>query len=123
MTYTSPSGSRRPVADSLRQELRRGTLVLAVLAALRAELNGTAVREALASAGVDIEEGALYPMLRRLENQGLLTSEWRLDGSRNKRFYSLSPLGSETYAVLLQEWRLQTAGLSALTRSDDDDAD
>ena len=120
----SPPGSisgKRAAVDALRQELRRGTLVLAVLAVLRDEMNGTAVREALAEGGVDIEEGALYPMLRRLEEQGLLASEWRLEGSRKKRFYLLSAAGSATYDTLLGEWRQQTAGLRALTRSDADE--
>ena len=113
--------TKRPVVEALRQELRRGTLVLAVLAVLRGEKNGTMVRDALAEAGVEIEEGALYPMLRRLEDQGLLMSEWRVEGSRNKRFYRLSPAGADTYATLLAEWREQTAGLTALTRSKPDD--
>jgi PadR family transcriptional regulator, regulatory protein PadR len=111
----SASPTKRPVADALRQELRRGTLVLAVLAVLREEANGTAVRDALARGGVEIEEGALYPMLRRLEEQTLLTSEWRTEGARNKRFYRLSSTGAETYATLLSEWRQQTTGLEALT--------
>ncbi len=121
MTASGPAGGKRAVVDALRQELRRGALVLAVLAVLRQEMNGTAVRETLAAGGVEIEEGALYPMLRRLEQQGLLASEWRLDGSRNKRFYLLSSVGSTTYAALLDEWREQTAGLHALTRSDADE--
>jgi PadR family transcriptional regulator, regulatory protein PadR len=109
------SPTKRPVADALRQELRRGTLVLAVLAVLREEANGTAVRDALARGGVEIDEGALYPMLRRLEEQALLMSEWRTEGSRNKRFYRLSSIGAETYTTLLSEWRQQTIGLEALT--------
>jgi len=63
--------------EKLRLELRRGSLVLAVLAALRTERYGYTLRKQLADAGLAIEEGALYPMLRRLETQGLLTSEWR----------------------------------------------
>jgi len=63
------------IFESLRQELRRGTLILAVLAQLREERYGYSLRQALASVGVEIDEGALYPMLRRLEAQGLLASE------------------------------------------------
>ena len=62
------------IFESLRQELRRGTLILAVLAQLREERYGYSLRQALGSVGVDIDEGALYPMLRRLEAQGLLAS-------------------------------------------------
>ena len=79
------------IVESLRLELRRGSLILAVLGQLRAEHYGYTLRKALSDAGVEIDEGALYPMLRRLESQGLLTSEWREEEKRNKRFYHLSP--------------------------------
>ena len=118
-----PIVSKRPPIDGLRQELRRGTLVLAVLAVLRIEQNGTGVQDALADVDIDIEEGPLYPMLRRLEDQGLLTSEWRAEGSRTKRFYKLSPFGAETYAQLLREWRLQSAALNSLTGGSDGRSD
>src|ERR1700754_3323059 len=65
------------IFESLRLELRRGSLILAVLGQLKAEHYGYTLRRALGEAGVEIDEGALYPMLRRLESQGLLTSEWR----------------------------------------------
>jgi DNA-binding PadR family transcriptional regulator len=91
--------------EGLRQELRRGSLILAVLGHLRSEHYGYTLRKALAEIGIEIEEGALYPMLRRLEAQGLLTSEWREEDKRNKRFYRLSPLGSQVLARLAAEWR------------------
>ena len=78
------------ILESLRLELRRGSLILAVLGQLRREHYGYTLRKALAQAGVEIDEGALYPMLRRLETQGLLTSEWREEAKRNKRYYRLS---------------------------------
>jgi PadR family transcriptional regulator PadR len=90
--------------DSLRLELRRGCLTLAVLAQLRAEHYGYTLRKALADLGLDIDEGTLYPLLRRLETQGLLTSEWREEGGRNKRFYRLSPDGRQMLKQLLAEW-------------------
>ncbi len=70
--------------DSLRLELRRGNLVLAVLAQLRTEHYGYALRTALSDLGLDIDEGTLYPLLRRLETQELLTSEWREEGGRRQ---------------------------------------
>ncbi len=91
--------------EGLRQELRRGSLILAVLGHLRSEHYGYTLRKALADIGIEIEEGALYPMLRRLEAQGLLTSEWREEDKRNKRFYRLSPQGIEILARLAAEWR------------------
>jgi PadR family transcriptional regulator PadR len=90
--------------DSLRLELRRGCLILAVLAQLREEFYGYTLRTALAAQGLAIEESTLYPLLRRLETQGLLTSEWREEDKRNKRFYKLSPAGETTLVQLLAEW-------------------
>ena len=90
--------------DSLRLELRRGCLVLAVLAQLRAEHYGYTLRKSLAEAGLEIEESTLYPLLRRLETQGLLTSEWREEERRNKRFYRLSGEGERILGLLLAEW-------------------
>src|SRR5580698_7067204 len=90
--------------DSLRLELRRGCLILAVLAQLRAEHYGYTLRKALADQGLEIEESTLYPLLRRLETQGLLTSEWREEEKRNKRFYRLSAQGAATLEQLLAEW-------------------
>ena len=81
MTHSMPTEG--DIYESLRLELRRGSLILAVLGHLRREHYGYTLRKALSQAGVDIDEGALYPMLRRLEGQGLLTSEWREEERRN----------------------------------------
>lgn len=91
--------------DSLRLELRRGCLTLAVLAQLRAEQYGYTLRQALAGLGLEIDEGTLYPLLRRLETQHLLTSEWREEGGRRKRFYRLSAGGRQMLKQLLAEWK------------------
>src|ERR1700755_413856 len=90
--------------ESLRLELRRGCLILAVLAQLRVERYGYTLRKALADQGLAIEESTLYPLLRRLETQGLLTSEWREEEKRNKRFYRLSAEGEALLEQLLVEW-------------------
>jgi DNA-binding PadR family transcriptional regulator len=100
--------------EKLRLELRRGSLVLAVLAALKAERYGYTLRKELADAGLAIDEGALYPMLRRLESQGLLTSEWREEDKRNKRFYRLSEAGAGLLAELTDEWRAINQSLNRL---------
>jgi PadR family transcriptional regulator PadR len=102
------------VFETLRLELRRGSLILAVLGQLRREHYGYTLRKALADAGVEIDEGALYPMLRRLESQGLLTSEWREEEKRNKRFYRLSPIGTETLGRLIVEWRSLNGSLDGI---------
>ncbi|MGB7348544.1 MAG: helix-turn-helix transcriptional regulator, partial [Candidatus Acidiferrales bacterium] len=91
--------------ENLRLELRRGCLILAVMAALRTEQYGYTLRKVLAEHGMAIDEGTLYPLLRRLETQGLLASQWREEDKRNKRFYRLSPEGKSILKQLLEEWR------------------
>jgi PadR family transcriptional regulator, regulatory protein PadR len=91
--------------ENLRQELRRGSLPLAVLAALRTEHYGYTLRKTLADHGMAIDEGTLYPLLRRLETHGLLVSQWREEDKRNKRFYRLSPDGKLILKQLLIEWK------------------
>ena len=100
--------------DNLRLELRRGCLILAVLAQLRTEHYGYTLRKALADLGLAIEESTLYPLLRRLETQGLLISEWREEDKRNKRFYRLSPDGKQTLKLLLAEWKSMSASLDRI---------
>ena len=90
--------------ENLRLELRRGCLTLAVLAQLKQEHYGYTLRKALAVRGLEIDESTLYPLLRRLEAQGLLKSEWREEEKRNKRFYRLSSEGEEIFTRLLEEW-------------------
>lgn len=90
--------------ENLRLELRRGCLTLAVLAQLRREHYGYTLRKALAERGLEIDESTLYPLLRRLETQGLLVSQWREEDKRNKRFYRLSDEGEQMLGQLLQEW-------------------
>lgn len=90
--------------ENLRLELRRGCLIVAVLAQLRTERYGYTLRKALADDGLPIDEGTLYPLLRRLESQGLLLSEWREEDKRNKRFYRLSRDGEVILRQLLEEW-------------------
>jgi PadR family transcriptional regulator PadR len=91
--------------ENLRLELRRGSLALAVLAQLRREHYGYTLRKALVERGLEIEESTLYPLLRRLESQRLLVSEWREEDKRRKRFYKLSGEGRAVLAQLLQEWQ------------------
>jgi len=91
--------------ENLRLELRRGCLTVAVLTQLRQEHYGYALRKALADRGMAIDENTLYPLLRRLESQGLLVSQWREEDKRNKRFYRLSAEGEQILGRLLAEWR------------------
>jgi PadR family transcriptional regulator, regulatory protein PadR len=91
--------------ENLRLELRRGCLIVAVLARLRIEHYGYTLRKALSEMGLEIDENTLYPLLRRLESQGLLVSEWREENKRNKRFYKLSSAGELMLNQLLEEWQ------------------
>src|SRR5262245_30953566 len=89
--------------NNLRLELRRGLLTVAVLAQLRQEHYGYTLRKDLAALGIEMDEGTLYPLLRRLESQGLLESEWREENNRQKRFYRLSREGRAILRQLLTE--------------------
>ena len=100
--------------EALRLELRRGSLVLATLARLRTEQYGYSLRMALAEDGIEMEESTLYPLLRRLESQGLLDSEWREEERRKKRFYRLSSDGERVLARLHEEWRRISASLDRI---------
>jgi DNA-binding PadR family transcriptional regulator len=102
--------------EALTLELRRGSLILAVLGALREERYGYTLRQHLAEQGIEIDEGALYPMLRRLESQGLLQSEWREEDKRRKRFYRLSADGAAALAELTDVWRGLNASVDRILK-------
>jgi len=95
-------------------ELRRGSLTLGVLVRLRRERYGYTLRQAMAADGLEMEESTLYPLLRRLESQGLLVSEWREEEKRKKRFYRLSTEGEVMLVRLLEEWRRISASLEKI---------
>ena len=97
------------------QELRRGTVVLAALASLDVPLYGYALQQHLAEAGIEVEGNTLYPLLRRLEKQGLLTSEWNTDESRPRKFYALTDAGRSTLTALTREWHTLHLALTTLT--------
>jgi len=100
------------LVDKYRQELRRGAIVLAVLAQLRVEHYGYSLRKSLQDNGLPMDEGTLYPLIRRLEKQGLLNSEWRVETNRKKRFYQLNELGQEILTALTEEWQSMNASIN-----------
>src|SRR5450432_88695 len=102
------------IFNNLRLELRRGLLVVAVLAQLRREHYGYTLRKDLGVLGIEIDEGTLYPLLRRLETQGLLDSEWREENNRQKRFYKLSREGRAILKQLLAELEKINASLTRI---------
>ena len=100
--------------QGLLSELRRGTLTLAVLGSLRTKRYGYALLQTMQEQGLDIEANTLYPLLRRLESQGLLDSEWREEERRKKRFYRLSSRGEAMLERLAVEWRGLSASLEKM---------
>lgn len=92
------------IVKNLTLELRRGTLVLGVLSQLRDPQYGYSLVESMAEKGSPIDPGTLYPLLRRLEKQGLLTAEWETSGAKPRKYYALSETGDQVYSVLREEW-------------------
>lgn len=110
----TPNETPEDVSAKLEQELRRGVIVLATLSQLREPQYGYSLRQALATRGMSIEEGTLYPLLRRLEWQGLLASEWRIEDGPPRRYYTLSAQGEKLFASLTQSWRNLTGIVDGL---------
>lgn len=106
--------ARENTSAKLETELRRGTLILAVLSQLRTPQYGYSLRQALGQRGMPIEEGTLYPLLRRLEDQELLASEWRIEDGPPRRYYTLSKKGARLYDELTQSWRALVATVDRL---------
>jgi DNA-binding PadR family transcriptional regulator len=95
----------RETVDRLTQEFRRGVLILGVLSQLIEEQYGYSLTQRLAVKGLEIDQGTLYPLLRRLEEQGMLQSRWDVEeGSRPRRYYQISPEGTEVLRGLTRQW-------------------
>ncbi|MCT6698283.1 PadR family transcriptional regulator [Rheinheimera sp. 4Y26] len=103
--------------DKMRGELRRGVLVLAVLASLKQPHYGYSLRKQLLDNGIDIDEGTLYPLVRRLAEQGLLDSEWQQAEGRERRYYQLSAEGALLLQQLTAEWQLLNGALANLVEN------
>lgn len=102
----------------LELELRRGVVVLATLSQLRTPRYGYELRQALAEKGMPIEEGTLYPLLRRLETQGLLQSEWRTEDGPPRRYYALNANGRKLLGKLTDSWQGMNDAMHRLLRED-----
>ena len=101
-----------------QQELRRGTVVLACLLLLRRPGYGYALLDQLRDLGFSVDANTLYPLLRRLETQGVLTSEWNTEESRPRKFYRTSPNGDRLAAELLIDWKRLDASIRGLDQGD-----
>jgi PadR family transcriptional regulator PadR len=92
------------IVENLLLELRRGVLSLAVLAQLQEEQYGYSLMKLLTEKGLDIDQGTLYPLMRRMESQGLLESRWRVEEARPRRYYVISPEGTRLLPLMKAEW-------------------
>jgi DNA-binding PadR family transcriptional regulator len=110
--------SSESLVFKLELELRRGALVLAVLSQLRCPQYGYSLRQGLAQRGMPIEEGTLYPLLRRLESQGVLTSEWRIEDGPPRRYYRLNDAGEALLGQLTASWSGLVATMNGLLEGD-----
>lgn len=90
--------------NNFRLELRRGVVVLAVLSQMETPQYGYSLIQRLAEHGLDVEEGTLYPLLRRLEKQGLLVSEWDTSETRPRKYYQISQQGRKVLNTLTTDW-------------------
>ncbi len=100
------------------QELRRGTVVLACLTVLRSPGYGYGLLEQLEAAGFEVQGNTLYPLLRRLESQGLLESDWNTDESRPRKFYRTTSAGDAVASTLLADWHRLDHAITELTEGD-----
>lgn len=100
--------------NKLRLELRRGVLILSVLASSKEPQYGYSLRKKLSDAGIEIDEGTLYPLIRRLAEQELLDSEWKNTDGRERRYYQLSAKGEDVLEQLTQDWRRLNKSITAL---------
>jgi DNA-binding PadR family transcriptional regulator len=103
------------LVQNMLLELRRGVIAIAVLSQLSKEEYGYSLLKALSDLGLEVDQSTLYPLLRRLESQGLLQSEWRIaDEARPRRYYVISTQGREVLTQLKREWSVMTATMKKM---------
>ncbi|PWA09763.1 PadR family transcriptional regulator [Pueribacillus theae] len=107
--------------DKLMQELRRGTITIGVLSQLSEPQYGYSLVTELSEKGIHVEPGTLYPLLRRLEKQGLLDSKWDTNESRPRKYYLLSETGKEVFDLLVVEWRSIVQSLNLVIENKGDE--
>ncbi|MEA5002620.1 MAG: PadR family transcriptional regulator [Christensenella sp.] len=103
------------ILNGLLQELRRGTIVMSVLSQLNEPRYGYSLVQRLNDAGMPTEAGTLYPLLRRLEKQGLLKSEWETSGAKPRKYYAITQEGMQIYEKLLVQWDKMSAVIGRMT--------
>lgn len=111
-------GEEKNLMVSMQMELRRGTLVLSVLSQMKTPKYGYALVQSLENKGVNIDPDTLYPLLRRLEKQGLLQSNWEMRGSKPRKYYQITEYGLKVYAELKSQWKQMVCGIDKLMMDD-----
>lgn len=111
-------GEINEILPSLILELRRGTIVLSVLSQLQEARYGYTLVKLMEEKGVRIDTNTLYPLLRRLEKQDILTSEWETDGSKPRKYYQRTPFGDEIFAALKGQWHEMNHSMEQLLEGD-----
>ena len=112
-------GEEKDLLSSLLLELRRGTLTISVLSQMKEPKYGYALVQSLEEKGVAIDPNTLYPLLRRLENQGLLESRWETGGAKPRKYYQRTKCGTEIYEKLKAYWQNLSAGMERLLREEE----
>ncbi len=102
--------------ENISQELHRGLILLAVLSQLGKQQYGYALLKLLADQGLEVDQGTLYPLLRRLETQGMLESTWNVEEGRPRRYYIISPEGRKLLPRLKNEWESMVAAMNKLLK-------
>lgn len=112
--FTMPE--EKDLMANLTSELRRGTLILSVLSQLGEAKYGYALVQSLEEKGVEIDPNTLYPLLRRLEKQGLLSSEWDVGESKPRKYYRRTPMGDDIYRELKTQWEQLSFNMDRILR-------
>jgi PadR family transcriptional regulator, regulatory protein PadR len=100
-------------------EMRRGTIVLGTLSQLSKPQYGYSLVQNLCDKGLEIDSGTLYPLLRRLEKQNILVSEWETEGSKPRKYYKRTDFGTEIYKELLNQWELMQTSIHGMLQNDE----
>lgn len=112
-------GEEKDLLSTLLLELRRGTLTISVLSQMKEPKYGYALVQSLEEKGVAIDPNTLYPLLRRLENQGLLESKWETRGTKPRKYYQRTEFGNEIYEQLKTYWENLSVGIERLLKEEE----
>lgn len=109
-------GEEKDLMTNLVSELRRGTLILSVLSQLGEAKYGYALVQSLEEKGVEIDPNTLYPLLRRLEKQGLLSSQWDVGESKPRKYYTRTCMGDDIFRELKEQWEIMSKNMEQILK-------